>query len=47
MERLTLEVSTKGTEISSPINEFYSQFEKISSRAGEAVAIANLFKLKK
>ena len=47
MERLTLEVSTKGTEISSRINEFYPQFEKISSRADEAVAIAHLFKLKK
>ena len=47
MERLTLEVSTKGTEISSRINDFYPQFEKISSRADEAVAIAHLFKLKK
>ena len=47
MERLTLEVSTKGTEISSPINEFYSQFKKIYPWADEAVAIAHLFKLKK
>jgi hypothetical protein len=32
MERLTLEASTKVTDISSRINEFYLQFEKISSR---------------
>ena len=37
MERLTLEVSTKVTEISSRVDEFYSQFEKISSRADEVV----------
>ena len=37
MERLTLEVSTKVTEISSRFNDFYLQFEKISSRADEVV----------
>ena len=37
MERLTSEVSNQITGISLRIDEFYSQFEKISSRADEVV----------
>ena len=37
MERLTSEVSNQITGISLRIDEFYSQLEKISSRADEVV----------
>jgi uncharacterized membrane protein len=37
MERLTSEVSNQITRISLRIDEFYSQLEKISSRADEVV----------
>ena len=37
MERLTTEVSNQITGISLRIDEFYSQLEKISSRADEVV----------
>ena len=37
MERLTSKVSNKITGISLRIDEFYSQLEKISSRADEVV----------